>query len=424
MAPALSIDQARRLALHAQGLAVPPAAGSGVADVVARIGCLQLDPVGVVARSPLLVLRARLNGGTHDSHERALRRAAYRDRDLFDYWCHEASHCHVDDLPLHRWAMRTYVERLGSSRRDVREWLAENAGFADHTVAALEAAGPLRARRLEDRSEVAWELGHWTDEVSSRQTIARMLDKLWMQGRIGISDRAGTERRWDVLERCLPPGALAAADAAPLSEDQVVRRAIVRAVGMLGVARAPHIAAHFTRRRYPGMGGAGAGVIGELERAGELERVAVAGLRGDWWALPAELERVAGLEPGRRTLALSPFDNLLCDRSRAAELFGFDHRLEIYVPAGKRRWGYYVLPILHGERLIARADLRLDRVGEESVLRALAVHHEPGRRAPRAVERALRSLARWRGAELAPAAGSVPGTTKAGPLARARPSNP
>ena len=257
MAPALSIDQARRLALHAQGLAVPPAAGSGVADVVARIGCLQLDPVGVVARSPLLVLRARLNGGTHDSHERALRRAAYRDRDLFDYWCHEASHCHVDDLPLHRWAMRTYVERLGSSRRDVREWLAENAGFADHTVAALEAAGPLRARRLEDRSEVAWELGHWTDEVSSRQTIARMLDKLWMQGRIGISDRAGTERRWDVLERCLPPGALAAADAAPLSEDQVVRRAIVRAVGMLGVARAPHIAAHFTRRRYPGMGGPG-----------------------------------------------------------------------------------------------------------------------------------------------------------------------
>jgi uncharacterized protein YcaQ len=365
VAPTLSLDQARRLALHAQGLAVPPAAGTRIADVVARIGCLQLDPVGVVARSPLLVLRARLNGGTHDSHERALRRAAYRDRELFDYWCHEASHCHVGDLPLHRWAMRTYVERLGPSRDDVRKWLAENAGFADHTVAALEAAGPLRARRLEDRSEVAWELGHWTDEVSSRQTIARMLDKLWMQGRIGISDRAGTERRWDVLERCLPAAALAEADAAPLSENQVVRRAIVR--------------------------------------AGELTRVAVAGLRGDWWALPAELERLSRLEPGRRTLALSPFDNLLCDRSRTAELFGFDHRLEIYVPAGKRRWGYYVLPILRGERLNARADQRLDRQGERPVLRTLAVHHEPGRRAPRAVERALESLARWRGAEPAQA---------------------
>ena len=84
---------------------------------MARLGCLQLDPVGVVARSPLLVLRARLVGGTHDSHARALERAAYRDRELFDYSCHEASLCHVDDLPLHRWAMRTYVERLSPGPR-------------------------------------------------------------------------------------------------------------------------------------------------------------------------------------------------------------------------------------------------------------------------------------------------------------------
>ncbi len=85
--------------------------------MVARIGCLQLDPVGVVARSPLLVLRARMNGGTHDSHERALRAGRLPAiATLFDYWCHEASLCHVDDLPLHRWAMRTYVERLAPSR--------------------------------------------------------------------------------------------------------------------------------------------------------------------------------------------------------------------------------------------------------------------------------------------------------------------
>ncbi len=167
---------------------------------------------------------------------------------------------------------------------------------------------------------------------------------------------------------------------------------------MLGVARAPHIAAHFTRRRYPGLGGHGSGAIGRLERRGELERVRVAGLRGDWWGLPAALEQADRLEPGRRTVALSPFDNLLCDRSRTAELFGFDHRLEIYVPAGKRRWGYYVLPILHRERLIARADLRVDG-GDDRVLRVLAVHEEPGRRAPAAIRKALGSLARWRGAE-------------------------
>ena len=396
MTPTLSIRHARRLALHAQGLAVPPARGTAAEEVVARVGCLQLDPVGVVARSPLLVLRARMRGGTHGSHERALERAAYRERRLFDYWCHEASLCHVDDLPLHHWAMRTYVERLPPSRDIVRSWLADNAGFAEHTIAALRSAGPLRASELEDRADVAWEWGHWTDEVSSRQNIARMLDRLWMQGRVGISDRAGNGRRWDVMERCLPPGALAASDRSPLGRDEGVRRAALRAVGMLGVARAAHVVAHFTRRRYPGLDG----TLESLARAGELAPLEVEGLRGDWWALPEAVERAAELEPGRRTIALSPFDNLICDRARAAELFGFDHRLEIYVPPGKRRWGYYVLPILHRERLIARADLRLEREGDVPVLRTLAIHREPGRRADGAVRRALGSLARWRGAEL------------------------
>jgi uncharacterized protein YcaQ len=399
--PTLSLAEARRLALHAQGLAVPPGTGTSVADAVKRIGCLQLDPVGVVARSPLLVLRARLNGGTHDSHERALLRTAYRDRSLFDYWCHEASLCHIDDLPLHHWAMRTYLDRLSDARSLTRRWLDENAEFADHTEATLRERGPLPARELEDRSEAAWQWGHWTDEVSSRQTIARLLDRLWMQGRIGVSDRSGTQRRWDLMERCLPSGALDAADAAPMPETEVVRTATLRAVAMLGVARAPHINAHFTRRRYPGLGGAGKGVLGDLERGGELARVEVQGLRGEWWALPGDIDLVADLPPGRRTIALSPFDNLLCDRARTAELFGFDHRLEIYVPPAKRRWGYYVLPILHGERLIARADLKLERNGVTPILRLLALHLEPGRSAPRAVSGALESLARWRGAELA-----------------------
>ena len=206
MAIRISAEQARRLALHAQGLAAPPAPGGDVAAVVARLGCLQLDPVGVVARSPLLVLRARLRGGSHDSQARALERAAYHERTLFDYWCHEASLCHVADLPIHRWAMRTHLERLGPAGAPVREWLETNAEFAAHTVAALGADGPLRAGELEDRSVTAWEHGHWTDEVSSRQNIARMLDRLWMMGRIGIGDRVGIERRWDVLARCLPSG--------------------------------------------------------------------------------------------------------------------------------------------------------------------------------------------------------------------------
>ena len=403
--PALSVVEARRLALHAQGLALPPEPATTVSQVVSRLGCLQLDPVGVVARSPLLVLRARLNGGTHGTHERALTRAAYGERALFDYWCHEASLCHIDDLPIHRWAMRTYLDRLSDAKSVTRRWLADNESFADHTLQALRGQGPLRARELEDRSEASWEWGHWTDEVSSRQNIARLLDRLWMQGRIGVADRIGIERRWDLMERCVPPCALAAADADSPSQEEVVARAVLRAVGMLGVARVTHINAHFTRRRYPGLGGADAGVLGALESRSELVRVDVEGLRGPWWVLPRDLEAAGRLEPGRRTVALSPFDNLLCDRARTAELFGFDHRLEIYVPAPKRQWGYYVLPILHGERIVARADLRVDRDGEVPLLRMLSLHWEPGRRPEKAVKRALSSLAGWRGGELAPAAG-------------------
>ncbi len=399
--PKITVAQARRLALHAQGLATPPAPRRTVAAVARSIGCLQLDPVGVVARSPLLVLRARMRGGTRASHERALERAAYRDRGLFEYWCHEASLCHVDDLPIHRWGMHSYLDRLTPARRHQREWLRGNGDFAEEIVGALATEGPLPAVELEDSSAHPWMRGHWTAEVSSRQTIARMLDMLWTIGRIGVADRTGPGRRWDLLERCLPAGALDRADAAPLGQDAAVRAAVLRAVGFLGVARAPHVSAHFTRGSYPDLGGHGRGVLGALEAEGALVRVSVDGLRGDWWALPDALERAAALEPGRRTVALSPFDNLICDRARAAELFGFDHRLEIYVPPPKRRWGYYVLPILHGERLIARADLRVDRDADPAVLRVLGLHPEPGRKAPGAVRRALESLAGWLEVEFA-----------------------
>jgi uncharacterized protein YcaQ len=181
-----------------------------------------------------------------------------------------------------------------------------------------------------------------------------------------------------------------------LDDDDAERAAVLRAVRMLGVARPAHVRAHFLRRRYPRL----AETLAALTAAGSLERVQVQALRGDWYAAVADLERLPDLPPAARTTALSPFDNLLCDRARTAELFGFDHRLEIYVPAAQRRWGYYVLPILHRERLVARADAALER--DAGLLRVHALYHEPGvRRTPaldRAIARALERLAAWRGA--------------------------
>ena len=359
-----------------------------MAAVTQRIGCLQLDPVSAVARSPLLVLFARL-GPLRDE---ALELAAYGRRLLFDAWAHEASLVATADLPLHRWAMRT---RLHTASPQAREFLAANTQFSEELVAELRERGPLRARDLEDRSAEPWRHGWWTDEISARQTIGRMLHLLWMSGRIGVAGRiGGTERLWDVFERCLPQGALEIDD---LDDAAAERAATLRAVRMLGVARAGHVRAHFLRRRYAHL----PATLAALVAAGRLEAVSVAGLRGEWFAAVEDLERLPDLASGTRTTALSPFDNLLCDRARTRELFGFDHRLEIYVPAPQRRWGYYVLPILHRERFVARADMTLDRGA--GVLRVHVLHREEDVRwtpaTDRAVLAALQRLATWRGAE-------------------------
>ncbi|HUR87250.1 MAG TPA: crosslink repair DNA glycosylase YcaQ family protein [Solirubrobacteraceae bacterium] len=394
-APVVSLRHARRLALHAQGLAAAPPRGratpEAVAAVTERIGCLQLDPVSTVARSPLLVLFARLGAGVREA---SLERAAYDERLLFDAWAHEASLVAAADLPLHLWAMRTWLSSPTTRAARAREFLQANAAFCDELVEELRARGPLRARELEDRSAEPWRHGWWTDEVSARQTIARLLHVLWITGRIGVGQRVAGERLWDVFERCVAPGALASAP--ELHDDAAERAAVLRAVRMLGVARPAHVRAHFLRRRYPRL----AQTLDALCAGGRLTRVGVQNLRGDWYATPEDLDGIAELAPGARTTALSPFDNLLCDRARTAELFGFDHRLEIYVPAAQRRWGYYVLPILHRERIVARADAVLDRDG--GLLRVNALYAEPGlRRTPaldRATATALERLAAWRGA--------------------------
>ena len=363
-----------------------------MAAVTRQIGCLQLDPVSAVARSPLLVLFARL-GPLRDE---TLEHTAYERRALFDAWAHEASLVATADLPLHRWAMRTWLRAPTTRAQRARAFLAANAAFADELVDELRARGPLRARELEDRSAEPWRHGWWTDEISGRQTIARLLDLLWITGRVGVSRRIAGERVWDVFERCLPDGCATAAAAFDLDDAAAEREAVLRAVRMLGVARAGHVRGHFLRRRYRRLGES----LGALVGGGRLELVTVAGLRGAWYAAPEDLERLPALAPGTRTIALSPFDNLLCDRARTAELFDFEHRLEIYVPPAQRRWGYYVLPILHRERLVARADAALDR--QAGLLRVRALYREPGVRhtaaLDRALARALGRLAAWRGA--------------------------
>ena len=373
----LTVTAARRIAVRAQRLDGPAPRGrpdrEAILDVCRSLRCLQLDPTNVVARNHLLVVFSRL--GPFDPS--LLERLAYEDRQLFEYWAHEASLVLSDDLPLHRHLMRTW--RNPRAQR----WWELNEDFRAYILDRLRRDGPLPLREIEDRSVAPWLSTGWTN----KRTVSRMLDLMWVRGQVGIAARNGGQRLWDLMERCLPPGA----PDSDLDEPEVTRTAVLLALKALGVARAPHIRAHFTRGRYPGL----PETLAALHREHLIVPVEVDGLGGGWWMRAEEAE--ADGDWRGRTALLSPFDNLLCDRARTEQLFGFSHRLEIYTPKSKRRWGYFVLPILHGDRLIGRADLAIDRKGDRLV--AHAIHREPGaprgKAVARAILRELERLAKW-----------------------------
>jgi uncharacterized protein YcaQ len=373
---------ARRLAIAAQRLAGPaprkrPTSHEILATVRA-IRCLQLDPTSVVARNHRLVVFSRL--GPYDVTK--LERLVTDDRALFEYWAHEASLVLTEDLPVHRYLMRTWRHRR------LQEWWEVNQRFRSYIVDRLRSDGPLPLREIEDRAEQPWLSTGWTNQ----RNVSRMLDLMWIRGHVGIAARDGGQRLWDLMERCLPPDP----PAEELDDTEVTRRSVLLALKALGIARMPHIRAHFTRGRYPQL----PETLAQLERQGAIVPAEIDGLKGAWWVRADDVDALQhdGFKP--RTALLSPFDNLLCDRGRTEELFGFSHRLEIYTPKAKRQWGYFVLPILHGDRLIGRADLAIDRKAQRLV--AHAVHREPG--APRgkgvaaAIRRELERLANWQGA--------------------------
>jgi uncharacterized protein YcaQ len=354
--------------------------------LVGQLGCLQLDPISVVARSHEIVVWSRVG-----RYERArLRRLQEVDRTLFEYWAHAASLVRASDLPLHRWTMdrmrASTTTRL--SHRRVQEWLVDHADTTRGLLAALEADGPLRTQDLGEFALVPWTGGGWSNDRS----VAIVLQVLSHRGDVLVSRREGGIRWWDLAERCLP----ADAPTEVLDTAEVVRRCTLRSVRALGVATATQINAHFTRNRYPGL----PDTLAALVASGELVPAVVDDLKGKWYLHADDAAALDELTPARLTL-LSPFDNLICDRSRTEALWDVEFRIEIYVPAAKRRWGYYVLAVLDGDRIVARIDAAVD--SRTRRLGARSVHREPGGRwgATRAaaVTRRFEELARFVGAE-------------------------
>lgn len=387
----LTATQARRFALTAQRLAGPRPTpdAAGLLETARALGCVQLDPISAVDRSHRLVWFSRV--GAYDRGE--VDRLVYQGKHLFEYWAHCASYVLTEDYPIHARYMRTWrTEGKGSYER-ARHWVKQNDRLRKHLLRELKRHGPLPSRLLDEIGErPKGAKGGW----GSERDVASMLFYLQMLGDIAVVDRLGGQKRFDLAERVHP-------DWMPrekLSERQAVSRAAEKSLRALGVGTARHIKWHFTRHRYPGL----PAVLADLEKQGRITRVAVEARRGPplgkepWYVHTDDLPRLEALSNGNwqpRTVLLSPFDNLICDRDRSLQLFDFDFRIEIYVPPARRRYGYYVLPIVHGDRLIGRLSPLMDRAKRRLVVEA--VYAEPSapmtRVAAKAVNQAIRDLA-------------------------------
>jgi uncharacterized protein YcaQ len=367
---------ARRIALAAQGFADPrPAGPVGTRQLrrtIERLGVVQIDSVNVVSRSHYLPYFSRL--GPYP--RAALDRLANERHDVFEYWAHEASYLPVRLQPALRWRMAAAEQEAWGSMTRVQR---ERPEYVAALLERIRTDGPLRAGQLtEARPNRPGSMWNWHEGKAA-------LEYLFFTGALTARGRtAGFERVYDLTERVLP----AAVVQAPTPDRPDAVRELVRTA-----ARALGVATETDLRDYFRLSPADARTaIAELTDAGELQPVAVTGWERPAWLVP-DARRPRWV---RARALLSPFDSLVWERPRVERLFGFRYRLEIYTPAEKRVHGYYVLPFLLGDALVARVDLKADR--QAGVLRVQAAHAEAGvHHAEVAAELAaeLRLMAAW-----------------------------
>lgn len=373
----LSLPEARRIALAAQGFDRPRPAGkvtlSHVRTTIRRLGLLQIDYVNVLTPAHYQVLFSRLGPYATTLLDDLL----FRHREFTEHWAHEASIIPVASWPLLRHRMEAWRVRPWGFEK-LLESLTE---YVEDVFDAIRTRGPLAAEDLPTPDGIERRIkGSW-------QSVPRaILEAYFGQGILAVADRRPNfARAYDLAERILP----AEHHTRTVDREEAQRELLRQAARALGVATAADLADYFRMKV-----GVARPRLAELVRSGELRPVRVEG-----WREPAYLHPDARL-PGRidaRSL-LSPFDPVVWYRPRAARLFGFDYRFEIFVPREKRRWGAYVLPFLLGERLVARVDLKADRTRRRlQVLAAFGESHADASEVAGMLAAELRTLGGWLG---------------------------
>lgn len=364
-----------------------------------QIGYLQLDPTNVVARNPLLVLWSRL--GRYDPT--VLEDLLWKRRELFET---VSLIVPMSDLAIHSGSMRAY--RAATSARSARftrgslegagggtwperaaEMLARNPQLRRSVIARLKRDGPVPLTAFEDRAIGSWTSGRWDDE----RNVTLMLAILQRRGEVVVAGRRRGHKLWAVAEAWLPKSA-------PLAPPALAREAITRALGSLGIATLKQLRWHHafgslvTRE-----------ALDACERDGSVARVEVFDREGTWrgtWYAPRDIaKRLLAVREGwrGRTTLLSPFDNLVTDRDRTEQLFGYRYRIEIYTPLHLRKLGYWAMPALHDDRIVGSVDPRFDRDREELVVNKVVLQPDAPRTAMPAIRTAVKELADFVGAK-------------------------
>ncbi|MEM7334367.1 MAG: crosslink repair DNA glycosylase YcaQ family protein [Chloroflexota bacterium] len=343
----LTVQDARRLAITKQHL--DGANRPSMLDVIRDIGCLQLDPISHIAPTHQLVLQSRL--GAYDQAE--LDHLRWDSRQLFEYWAHAASIVLTEEFPLHEWQMRRIRKRQG-----FKNFVKENklAPLKKRILKQLAEEKAVFSRDIEEETRDP----NWDHRWYSARYTPRLLSYMWDRGEVAVVGRNGKQRQWGLFDDFMPEWT----PRERWSDTKISHYAIQRSIKALGVATVPQIKKHYTRSRYPKL----TAVLPKLLKEKHIQSVTVLKenepLPGDWYIHTDDIPLLESIQAGNwlpNTALLSPFDNLICDRDRTELLWDFYFRIEIYVPKAKRQFGYYVLPILHGDELIGRIDSKMDR---------------------------------------------------------------
>ncbi len=380
----LSAAEARRIALAAQGFGRPRPSTAGTRQLntaLARMSTLQIDSVNVFARSHYMPLFSRV--GAYDTA--ALDRLLFARRPAYvEYWAHVAAFIPASDWGLFDFRMQAMRAKYGDGDGG---WFQANRDIVDWVRAELADRGPLRPAQIEHDAKKGARGPWWDWDV-----VKHALERLWLFGEVAIAGRRGFERRYALAEQVIPRAALEA----PVPRDDAVRELVRRATRAYGVATASDVADYWRIADRTAVTAA----LDDLVDAGELQPVTVEGWMSAGRPAKAWLHADAAL-PRRvdATAILTPFDPVVWFRERAERLFDFEYRIEIYTPAPKRRYGYYSLPVLVGDDVVGRVDLKADRAA--STLRVQSAWWEHGRPTDAAARLAeeLRLAAAWQGLE-------------------------